>query len=167
EGSGRARVVRLVDVSGVGASIAPLQAAGIATESLVVQGVGGVLANVGTDAVYAEPRGTGPDLWTIRGAVKTTGFDRGDVVRVVASYRPSGTTTFLPWGAEEVALDETGSGEFSIPLDLPGPGEVQVRGPEGDHLPADDATVLSLKSDPVRVAIVGDGHPALLRALAS
>src|SRR5690606_23076045 len=40
-------------------------------------------------------------------------------------------------------------------------------GPQGDQLPADDAAIVSLRAEPVRVAVVGEAHPALLRALAA
>ncbi|HZW28922.1 MAG TPA: VWA domain-containing protein [Trueperaceae bacterium] len=162
-----ARVAVVTDGFGRGQALEALAAVGIAAEDVAVVSVGAGLVNVGVGGVKVEPRGSRPDQWTVSGRLVTSGFERGDVVRVVAAYRPQGTATFLPWGAEEVAVDADGAGEFAIPLDLPGPGEVQVRGPEGDHLPADDAVVVSLRGEPVRVAVVGEAHPALLRALAA
>ncbi len=162
-----ARVAVVTDEYGRGPALAALEDAGVAAGDVRVVSVGGGLANVGVGQVRAEPRGSRPDQWTVSGEVVTAGFARGDSVRVVASYRPPGTATFLPWGAEEVAVGADGTAEFAIPLDLPGPGEVRVSGPAGDHLPADDAVTLPLRAEPVRVAVVGEAHPALLRALAA
>src|SRR5690606_17466441 len=147
------------DGFGHGAALAALETVGIAAQDVEVISVAGGLANVGIGDVRVEPRGARPGQWTVGGRVSTSGFGRGGVVRVVASYRPPGASTFLPWGAEEVALGTDGTGEFAIALDLPGPGELEVRGPTGDHLPMDDAFVASLRTDPLRVAVVGDAHP--------
>ncbi len=163
----RSRVVVVTDAFGAANALAALEAAAFAPSEVDFVSVGTALINVGVGDVAAEPRGDRPDQWTVEGRVVTAGFSRGDVVRVVASYRSPGSDTFLPWGAAEVVLDGGGTGDFAIPLDLPGPGEVQVRGPAGDHVPQDDAWTLSLRDDPVRVGIVGEPLPALLRALAS
>ncbi|HEX7040942.1 MAG TPA: VWA domain-containing protein [Trueperaceae bacterium] len=162
-----ARVAVVTDEYGREAALAALGSAGVPASEVRVLSVGGGLANVGVGDVKVEPRGERPDQWTVSGRVVTAGFARGDTVRVVASFRPPGTSSFLPWGAEEVAVGPDGTAEFAIPLDLPGPGEVRVSGPAGDHLPADDAVVVPLRSAPVRVAVVGEAHPALLRALAA
>jgi len=161
------RVAVITDDYGGEDALAALASVGFARDVVEVVIVGGGLANVGVTDVRVEPRGDRSDRWTASGSVVTAGFARGDTVRVVASYRPPGAETFLPWGAEDVVLGSDGTGTFAIPLDLPGPGEVQVRGPAGDHLPADDAAVVVLDAAPVRVGVVGAAHPALLRALAA
>lgn len=161
------RVAVITDAFGTSGALAALAAAGFDTESVDLISVGAELVNVGVGDVDAVARGTRPDQWMVSGRVVTTGFSRGDVVRIVASFRPPGTNTFLPWGSEEVTIHSDGTGEFSIPLDLPGPGEVQVRGPDGDHLSIDDAVVVSLRAEPLRTVIVGAVPPALLRSLQS
>jgi hypothetical protein len=159
-----ARVVVLTDAYGAGPASAALAAVGGADWGDVIV-FGDTLANVGVGDVTASPRGTRPGAWTVGGHVASVGLDRGEVVRIVAAYRPFGGDTFLPWGATDVTLGSAGDATFEIFLDLPGPGEVEIRGPRGDLLEADDRVVVVLRPDPVRIAIVGPQEPALLRAL--
>jgi uncharacterized membrane protein len=161
---GSARVVVLTDAYGAAGAREALATAGLAAEVVVL---GDALVNVAVVDVAATSQGRGSDRWTVTGGVATTGIDGGETVRIVAGYRPFGGTTFLPWGGADVVLDRDGSGVFTIPLDLPGPGEVELRGPSGDRLPGDDRAVLVLRDEPVRVAVVGPREPALMRALAA
>src|SRR5690606_22328506 len=90
-----ARVAVITDDYGVQAAQQALTAVGFASQSVEVVSVGSTLANVGVRSVGAALRGGGPDQWAVSGTLVTSGFDTGDVVRVVASFRPPGTTTFL------------------------------------------------------------------------
>jgi Mg-chelatase subunit ChlD len=166
------RVVVLTDAYGAAAARAALAATGVADAvdggvDLEVVVLGDALVNVGIGDVAAALRGDRPDQWSITGRVATVGLQPDEVVRVVAAYRPFGGDTFLPWGGADVALGADGTATFEVPLDLPGPGEVEVRGPSGDRLAVDDRAVLVLRPEPVRVAVVGPREPALLRALAA
>jgi Mg-chelatase subunit ChlD len=129
--------------------------------------LGGALVNVGIGDVAVEPRGERVDQWTVRGRVATVGFGRGEEVRVVAAYRPFGGDAFLPWGGVDVALGADGTATFELPLDLPGQGELELRGPAGDRLASDDRVVVPLRVEPRRVLVVGPRPPALMRALAA
>ncbi len=129
--------------------------------------MGDALVNVGIGDVEASLRGDRADQWTVTGRVATVGVGRGETVRVVAAYRPFGGDAFLPWGGVDVTLDGSGAATFELPLDLPGPGELELRGPSGDRLPDDDRVVVPLRAEPRRVAVVGGRPPALLRALGS
>jgi uncharacterized membrane protein len=154
------RVVVLTDAYGAAAA----RAAFGGDVDVVV--FGDALVNVGVGDVAAVPRGRA-DQWLVTGRVATVGVARGETVRVVAAFRPIGGDTFLPWGAADAVLDADGTATFELPLDLPGPGEVEVRGPSGDRLAADDRALLVLRPTPIRVAVVGPLVPALLRALAA
>lgn len=161
------RVVVYTDAYGAEPAHEALAAAGILPGAIDVIVRGDALVNVGVGNVDARLRGERADQWTLTGRVETVGLDPGELVRIVASYRPFGQDTFLPWGGVDVTLGAGGSAEFEIPLDLPGPGEVEVRGPSGDRLSVDDRAIVSLRPEPVRVVIIGPSHPALLRALAA
>ncbi len=175
-------VVVFTDAYGAAAARAALVAAGLGdvveetgsvpngpqpAVDLEVVVLGDALVNVGLGDVAATLRGERPDQWSVTGRVATVGLRPDEVLRVVAAYRPFGGDTFLPWGGADVALEADGTATFEIPLDLPGPGELEVRGPSGDRLAADDRAVLVLRPEPVRVAVVGPREPALLRALAA
>src|SRR5690606_12412537 len=82
------RVAVVTDAFGSPAAQTALADAGIDTAAVETVILGSSLANVGVAGVRAELRGDSPDQWTVRGSVATTGFERGDVVRVVASFRP-------------------------------------------------------------------------------
>lgn len=129
--------------------------------------LGGTFLNVGLDDVRATLRGERSDQWLLEGRVSTVGLEGGETVRIVASYRPFGGSTFLQWGAVDVTVDREGLGAFDLPLDLPGPGELEVRGPSSDQFSDDDRVIVALRPDPIRVAIVGPRPPPLLRALAA
>jgi Mg-chelatase subunit ChlD len=161
--SGRLLVV--TDGYGAARARSAFAAVGVGTPEVVV--LGETLVNVGLGDVTARARGSRADQWTIAGRVATAGFARGETLRVIAAYRPFGGEAFLPWGGVDVTLDAAGEAAFEFPLDLPGPGELELRGPSGDFLPSDDRAVLVLRPQPKRVAIVGPRDPALLRALAA
>lgn len=162
-----ARVVVFTDPHGGAAARAAFAAALPADVALDVVVLGGALVNVGIGDVTVEPRGERVDQWTVRGRVATVGFARGEEVRVVAAYRPFGGDAFLPWGGTDVVLDADGTATFEVPLDLPGEGELELRGPAGDRLAVDDRVVVPLRVEPRRVLVVGPRPPALMRALAA
>lgn len=169
-GDGPFRVVAFTDAYGAAAARAALDAVarpegGDGSADVLV--LGDALVNVGVGDVRAAPRGARPDQWTVTGRVATVGFAADETVRVVVGYRPFGGGAFLPWGGADVTLERDGSGAFEVPLDLPGTGELEVRGPAGDRLPGDDRAVLALRPEPVRIALVGPPDPALVRALAA
>src|SRR5690606_10566227 len=128
---------------------------------------GAGLVNAGVGDLSIEARGDGQGQWTVSGSVESTGFVRGAVVDIVASFRPLGGGTYLPWAREAVTITGDGSATFSIPLDLPGQGEVQVSLAAGDHLPGDDVAAVVLRYDPVKVLLVGSTPRALFKALES
>jgi uncharacterized membrane protein len=163
----RGRIVVMTDRYGASAATEALSGVGIPDETLEVHVMGSELVNIGFGDVEARERGSSGDQWTVSGTVAATGFAPGDVVRVVASYRFPGTDVFLPWGGEDLTLAADLTAQFSIPLDLPGPGVVKVSGPAGDQLEADDAVYLSLEGGTRRVAIIGPTPPALLAGLAA
>lgn len=160
------RVVVYTDGQGVEAARSALTEVGLADRASYLT-LGGDLVNVGIRDVHATVRGDRPDRWDVSGTVTTSGLERGDVIRVMASYRSTGTDTFLPWGGTDVVLAADGTAEFEMPLDLPGPGDLRLDGPTGDQAPADDSVVVPLRPEPVRVVVVGEAPPALLRALAA
>lgn len=160
------RVVVLTDAHGAPAARGAFASlpSDVAIDVVVL---GGALVNVGVGDVAVEPRGDRVDQWTVRGRVATVGFGRGEVVRVVAAYRPFGGDAFLPWGGVDVTLDADGTAAFELPLDLPGEGELELRGPSGDRLAVDDRVIVPLRVEPRRVLVVGPRPPALMRALAA
>lgn len=160
-----AQVVVFTDAYGAGPARDALAGAGIAGDRTDVVVLGDALVNVGVGDVTATLRGDRADQWAVRGRVSTVGLAASDTVRVVASYRPFGGETFLPWGGVDVTLGRDGSAEFEMPLDLPGPGELELRGPAGDRLDVDDRVIVPLRAEPVRVVVLGTPEPALLRAL--
>ncbi|HET8985211.1 MAG TPA: BatA and WFA domain-containing protein, partial [Trueperaceae bacterium] len=161
------RVVVLTDPFGEVEARTTLEQAGIGADELEILGFGGPLVNVGVSDVVIAARGDGPDQWTVSGAVITDGFGVGDLVRLTVSFRFPGTNVFLPWGGAEVTLDGAGTGEFTIPLDLPGEGDLRVSGPTGDHLELDDSVTVVLRESPVRVAVMGPVPDQLLAALSA
>lgn len=160
------RLVVLSDASGGAEAQRAFAAMGLPMEVETIS-IGQAFVNVAVEGVTASPRGEREDQWMVSGRIATQGLGLADVVRVVMAYRPFGSDTFLPWGGTEVLLDAQGVASFEVPLDLPGPGEIAVRGPRGDHLPADDEVIVVLRRDPVRVAFVGPVEPSVARALAA
>lgn len=163
-----ARVAILTDRSGAGRAVEALEALGIEAP-VYLETYGAELVDVGIERVAASSRSGQRDRWLIEGDVTTSGLSAGDVVRVQAHFRPLEGDAFLPWGGTDVVLERGGRARFAFPLDLPGPGLLEVRGPGGDHLSANDAAVRWLDAGPGarRVGIVGDAPPALRRALTS
>ncbi len=162
------RVVVVTDRFGAAGARAAFEGGGRPmTNPIDVVLIGEALVNVGIGEVGAVLRGDRTDQWSVTGRVVTVGFDANETVRVVAAYRPFGGDAFLPWGGVDVTLDDRGAASFEFPLDLPGPGELEIRGPIGDRLPDDDRVIVPLRVEPRRVAVVGGRPPALLRALAS
>lgn len=163
--SDETRVTVLTAPSNAAAARAALEGSGFAASQVSVAAFGGEPLNLGIGESVATPRSARAGQWLVEGRVVSSGFERGDTVRLVAAFRPEGTETFLPWGGADVTLGANGSGAFSFPLDLPGPGELELRTPGGDQLPGDDRWVLALRDAPVRVGVVGSVHPGLARAL--
>lgn len=159
------RVVVLTTAGGAERATAALVAEGFDEAQISGIPFGGELLNVGIAGAEITPRGGLPNRWQVEGEVLSSGLQRGDMVRVVAGYRAPASETFLPWGGADVSVGANGRGAFTFPIDLPGPGEVEMRTAGGDQLPTDDRHLLSVGSPPVRIGILGEPHPALVRAL--
>jgi uncharacterized membrane protein len=136
-------------------------------EQVVIVGSGGELVNAGLAEVEVVPRGTTPHRWTAEGRLETVGVG-SESVRIRAYFEPDGTEGFLSWAAVDVTPDNRGVADFSMALDLPGPGLLEVRTPPGDHIPGDDRVAFVL-DEPVEVSVlrVGGDNPSLDRAIRS
>ena len=116
--------------------------------------------------VRLVPRGSVAGRWTIEGTIASVGLPPEVALRVQALFEPAGTVGPLTWGTTEITLDRTGAATFSVPVDLPGPGVLEVRLPGGDHLSSDDRVVLVAEDRPeVAVLVVGPENASLDRGL--
>lgn len=129
--------------------------------------IGGPFVNVGLANVAVQRHGTVAGRWTVSGEVRSTGLQRGDIVRVQVFFRPEGSQTSLPWTGLDVAIGRDGRGSIDLPVDLPGDGILEVRTTGRDQRPSDDVArrVLTAGSAVTRVALVGPDDPAMLEAL--
>lgn len=117
------------------------------------------------DQVVMEPSAE-INRWTLSGVV-ATGPSATVAAEVAVLFEPLGTRGFLPWATVPVPSDPGGRVAFSIALELPGSGTVELRllvpGASG-HV---DALTLPVEVEPdaVNVLRIGEPHPALDRAL--
>lgn len=138
------------------------------TTDVTVHTVGGDTAfvNAGIESARLIPRGNVSGRWTIEGTITSVGVPPSTPVRVQAMFEPAGTVGALSWGTSDVVLDRSGTTPFSVPIDLPGPGVLELRLPGGDHLATDDRYVLvAMPEREPSVLLLGQEHSSVERAL--
>lgn len=149
-----------VDVEAALASVA----AGVTPRSVVV-GSAERFVNAGLVDVSVVPRAGGEGRWTVTGTLVTTGVGL-EPLQLRAYYRADDMPLTLAWGSAEVTPDRHGTSSFSLPVDLPGDGILELRLPGTDHLPSDDRVAIRVASTrEVAALLLGPDNPALDRAL--
>jgi len=120
--------------------------------------------NAGLADVRLVPRGTVAGRWTVEGRLVSVGLP-SEPVRLQVAFEPSGTSGFLVWGTSEVTPDRSGVAPFSMPIDLPDDGVLQVRIVGTDHLHSDDQVSLVARTvSDTRVLVIGPENASLDRA---
>jgi uncharacterized membrane protein len=146
-----------------GAATGTADAVGFAS---IVEAVGHpAVVNAGLRSAELHPRGSVAGRWIVEGSLVSSGLS-SEPVRVRAYFQPAGTEGFLAWGASEAVPDRLGDATFSLALDVPGPGLLELRLPGGDQYEADDWLALHLAEIPeTRVLRVGPNVSVWDRAL--
>jgi uncharacterized protein YegL len=172
-------VVRLMVITDIFGAVDSFRAFTERFEDEVVEivTVGGPIVNVGLADVSVVSRGPTPHRWTVTGRVESVGIER-EPLRIRAFFEPAGTQGFLSWAATDVIPDANGRAEFSIAIDLPGPGLLEIRTPPGDGLDSDDRAAFVLgerreiavlrvgpENDPLDLALQSVPNVALYRSL--
>jgi len=147
-------------------ALAAFAGAGLEVAALHQVGQAAGFFNAGFREVTLLRRG-GEGRWTVQGSIISTGLSNR-TLSVRAVFAPFNLDGDLVWGTTEVTTDRFGVATFSLPLDLPSEGVLELQLLGSDHLALDDrmAVVAAPRPEP-QVLLLGPANAPLERALLS